>query len=1124
MQNKEKRVKKFNKDLFMFVNHPNFKDVRELYVNDIIKNIASAEKTLRDIRITNKGEVFKNSVAKQTQLKKQINKMNNLTDEKILKFKRHLLDLIEWGLYNGIDQYKGTKEEKISIEALKLINKDRSDYYVNLERKLNELNNDNINKVDVSLGSLKYYLISKNEFATKLINLIKKIKIQRTLLLIDDGKGYTLNDINSKRLLELISGEIIANAGFTDSDHEIKNALLADKNKLTIKKVKNVAIYEKASGEFFRYLNKTEIDLSDYQIYNQQQFNEVNHNESCLNYALKKAGLSDDKLSSIKIMIKNRNIPLSDIQKICDKLKICIHIKKICSDRNKVFIYGKEHNEKYELGLIEEHYFNIKKTDYTSYAINNYWNIKDIENFNYIYNDKLHRKKDRCIDSFELINIFINKKNEYLEEMSFDNCNIANTQFYDKINNEVDCLEYDENIYCQLAVKEEKENKKQKYTQIIYFDFETYKNNNNEHIAYLLCAEFNNENGKKIKSYIGSDCAKEFLKDINEHSLLIAHNVSYDYRFIVDHLYNINEISRGSKLIGCSATIYNNNKSYNVYIKDSYHLIGQPLRNFSKIFNLDVKKEVMPYDLYSENNINNIFVNIDECLKFVKENEKDDFIKNVKDWKLLNNNNEVDIITYSKNYCLLDVDVLSKGYNIFKTWMNEHFKIDCNECLTIASLAHKYLINTGCYDDVYELGGVPQNFIQGCVVGGRTMTNNNEMQTFNLKNNVNKRMQDFDAVSLYPSAMRRMKGFLKGKPKVLKDLTYDFLKQQDGYFIEIKIKSVGIKRNFSLMSYKNEDGIRIFSNDMIDKKIKVDKCTLEDLIEFQKIEFEIIRGYYFNDGYNNKINDVIHYIFSKRLELKKIKNPAELTYKLIMNNAYGKSIMKPIENEIKIFTNEQKFETFIDRNYNWINSFNTYGKDNNKYKVKVVKKLSDHFNICQVGVEILSMSKRIMNEVMNLAEDNNLKIYYQDTDSMHIEEQDIDILQRKFNEKYQRELIGKNMGQFHSDFDLKGAEDVYASRSIFLGKKSYIDELKGVDKDGNIKTGYHIRMKGIPTSCIEYTSKKMGLNNPFELYEKMLNGEAVTFDLTQDGNKANFEFTKDYKIITKTDFLRTIKF
>ena len=1080
--NQEKRLKKFSKEMSLFKTHPNYNDIKELYINNVIKTIVSAEKAINKIRITKKGLVYKNSIGAQEKVVKQTQQLEQSAKDK---------------------------------------------YFLKMEKDLLALDKNKKESVTFTFADFKYINLDIKDFIKKFIGLTNKINANKKLMVNIDGQYYALNDETKKRFYDYVKNyEVVDVEAFTPSDAQYFTRLIERKT-MIVSIIKPKAKYNKASGEFFKYLNKTDIDLSEYQIYNKEQFNVVEHSDCCLHYALEKSGLSNEKLSTIKVLIKNRNIPLSDIEKICKSIKVCISVKKLSGDRNKTFIYGKEYTEKYELGLIEEHYFTLKSTLYTSYSINNYWTIKDIKNFGNIINDKMERKNNRFIDSFDLITIFINKKNEYLETMTLDNCNIANTQFYDKISDDILNLEYDEELFCQTVVKDKKEIKS-KFTQTIYFDFETYKNDNNQHIPYLLCAQFVStifKNKTYIKTYFGIDCGLQMLKDINQHSILIAHNVSYDYRFIIDYLFDVNEISRGSKLIGCNAKFCRlMGDTYDIKIKDSYHLIGQPLRNFSKIFNLDVKKEVMPYDLYNEQNINNKWVNLDECLKFVKDNDKNDFINNVKQWDLLNIENEVDIITYSKKYCELDVIVLSQGYKIFSTWMNEHFKIDCDECLTIASLAHKYLLNTGCYNDVYELGGVPQTFIQGCVVGGRTMTNNNEMQTFNLDNDSSKKMQDFDAVSLYPSAMKRMKGFLKGKPKVLKNLTYQFLKQQDGYFVEIKIKSVGVKRDFSLMSYKNEEGIRMFSNDMINKIIKVDKCTLEDLIEFQQIDFDIVRGYYFNQGYNNKINDVIQYIFSKRLELKKVKNPAELTYKLIMNNAYGKSIMKPIENEIKLFTDKNEFDVYIDRNYNWISSFNTFGIRDNKYRVKVIKKLNDHFNICQVGVEILSMSKRIMNEVMALSEDNNLKIYYQDTDSMHLEEKDIDILQQKFNEKYNRELIGKGMGQFHSDFDLKGVEEAHASRSIFLGKKSYIDELKGVDSEGKVKTGYHIRMKGIPNSCIEYTSKLLGLNNPFELYEKLMNGEQVSFDLTEGGKKANFEFTKDYKIITKTDFTRNIKF
>ena len=70
-----------------------------------------------------------------------------------------------------------------------------------------------------------------------------------------------------------------------------------------------------------------------------------------------------------------------------------------------------------------------------------------------------------------------------------------------------------------------------------------------------------------------------------------------------------------------------------------------------------------------------------------------------------------------------------------------------------------------------------------------------------------------------------------------------------------------------------------------------------------------------------------------------------------------------------------------------------------------------------LGVQVLSMSKRIMNEVMTTAEDLDIKIYYQDTDSMHIEKDKLNLLADEFKKRYNHELIGKNLGQFHNDFD-----------------------------------------------------------------------------------------------------------
>ena len=86
--------------------------------------------------------------------------------------------------------------------------------------------------------------------------------------------------------------------------------------------------------------------------------------------------------------------------------------------------------------------------------------------------------------------------------------------------------------------------------------------------------------------------------------------------------------------------------------------------------------------------------------------------------------------------------------------------------------------------------------------------------------------------------------------------------------------------------------------------------------------------------------------------------------------------------------------------------------------LKKIKSDINHFNYAHCGVEILSMSKGIMNEVMTLAEDEGLNIWYQDTDSMHINYEEVNLLACAFKAKYDRDLIGEEMSQFHIDFDL----------------------------------------------------------------------------------------------------------
>ena len=93
------------------------------------------------------------------------------------------------------------------------------------------------------------------------------------------------------------------------------------------------------------------------------------------------------------------------------------------------------------------------------------------------------------------------------------------------------------------------------------------------------------------------------------------------------------------------------------------------------------------------------------------------------------------MIEYSSRYCEMDCIVLRAGYLKFQKMVSEicesldiaHMNID--HYISAASIADEFIKLTGCYDDCVEMCGVPRAYIQRCLVGGRTMMNNNIQQS-----------------------------------------------------------------------------------------------------------------------------------------------------------------------------------------------------------------------------------------------------------------------------------------------------------------------------------------------------------------------------------------------------------
>lgn len=982
-------------------------------------------------------------------------------------------------------------------------------------------------------------------FLKYLIERIDAINPEGKYVLTMGDHSYTMSSQNRRRLLDRLINQIVVEERLVGSDSElIQNIRVYNSFRLEPLTFTNQR--NRNGGEFFPYHNKTKFDFSKYGVFKED---DKGKGVVCFVQALTEGGLSNEKYEALISMIEHSKIPKSQIKDICQKLQIKIILRE--DGQKNIYTYGKEFEETYEIGLIDNHYFIFEKANITRYALEHYDEVKDHPRANEIFakeGSKYKYKTDRCINSMDLFRILLEHKGTLIEKYSFDE--LTATPYYKSFNNEITTLEYDETgiIEIENNIKEEIEKNKDNSVNI-FADFETLVYEEC-HEPYLCC--YSNEG--KTYSFIGENCGADMLWNLSKHFKsvrLIFHNATYDYQFLVKHLYQFSQICRGTHLLTAKGMF----DKMKVEIKCSYNMISTSLSKFGKMFNLPQEKEVMPYSIYTKENINKQYLSVYEVSQTFK-NIKDRlrFVNNIDKWQLRRHDGTFDIIEYSRLYCVMDCIVLENGYNVFRNWImnmeyiidetgkTEKCGLDINHIITSASLAHKYMILSGCYDSVYELNGVPQRFIQKSVVGGRTMMANNKKQYINqdyCKTKEYRKISDFDGVSLYPSAMRRMYGFLKGKPKVLQTTDYNIIKNYDGYFVEIKVHNIPIKRAFPLMSEKNDDGIRVFTNEL-KSNIIVDKIQLEDLIQFHGLstnDFTIIRGYYFNDGFNNRINTAINYLFETRKKMKKEKNPSQEIYKLIMNSAYGKSIMKEITTETRFFdnyteTDKEKYKAFVSRNYEWIDHItHVYGCD--KKIVHLIKPICDHFNIAQVGSSVLSWSKRIMNEVMCLAEDNGIEIFYQDTDSMHMYEDTIEKLSNAFKLKYNRDLIGEELGQFHTDFDIvyedengidRKCKEVHSRQLITLGKKCYIDELVGIDHEGKERVSYHMRMKGVSNKAIEYAIEEHEYESVINLYDDLFKGEAIEFDLCCGGSKAVFKYSGALSVKTVAKFSRLIQF
>jgi len=291
------------------------------------------------------------------------------------------------------------------------------------------------------------------------------------------------------------------------------------------------------------------------------------------------------------------------------------------------------------------------------------------------------------------------------------------------------------------------------------------------------------------------------------------------------------------------------------------------------------------------------------------EKKQKQFEINLEKWGCVSEDRQtVDLLKYSQIYCDKDCLLLYKAMKKFRENIYEISQLDILTLNTAASIGEAIMFKEGAFDGVLPVTGVPRHFIQKCVVGGRVCVSDNEAKV------VHGKVADFDSVSNYPSAICRLKGYPKGTAKGIEQALLNdqaalklFLKDQDMYYARVRITKVAKHYKTPLISYINDKGTRCWDDtEAVGKTIYMDKIGLEGMQDFHGMEYEILAGYYYNEGFNAKSCEVIEKLFQARLEMKQKGNPIEQQYKLILNSAYGKTLLKAREDECKYIANKEK--------------------------------------------------------------------------------------------------------------------------------------------------------------------------------------------------------------------------
>lgn len=416
-------------------------------------------------------------------------------------------------------------------------------------------------------------------------------------------------------------------------------------------------------------------------------------------------------------------------------------------------------------------------------------------------------------------------------------------------------------------------------------------------------------------------------------------------------------------------------------------------------------------------------------------------------------------------------------------------------------------------------------------------------------------IQDFDARSLYPTAMSR--SFIPLGPPVLVDYrehpmshecligsAIDRSAPTDAMYLITNIR-YGVPLAMPSNCWKQEkpEPRCRWTNKVPEDTIQLRKLTdLYTMIETQKASFFVLGGLEWRHGKATEIQEFMKktYEFRRLNHSGGFDHPIQEAAKLVMNSFYGKNVTKMRDYQEIFFPkvmwkfDEEKQEFYQVNGADNLMDYLKHNWRNIKQVISVggsfVVKVKAEDNGCydvNFGCEVLAGARALICRVSAAIEKiTKQPPLYTDTDSLHVYGWQIEAIADWFEKKFHIPMIGGELGQFHPDFEPQGFKpgEKFMGSIFFcgVGKKMYIDEIVG--DQGS--TYFHKRAKGIRA---EWLSK--------EEYIDLFNGQTIEKDCDKlggvnirahDGSNFTVRLIKKVKATAEDeveveDDIRTIK-